>query len=118
VTTQIVSEFASDDFVPGIAVRARAAVPSSPSANTAMRLLLAGYKTSAGSMTAGTVVGPVTSEDQAAELAGVGSELARGFRAGRARSKDVEMWFGAVEEPAGVAAYATITISGSRAKGL
>ena len=112
-TTQLVSEFAADDFVPGIAVRARAAVPSSPSANTAMRLLLCAYKTSAGSMAANTVVGPVTSEAQAAELVGVGSEPARGFRAGRRRSKDVEMWFGCIEEPAGVAAYATITISGS-----
>jgi len=112
--TQLISEYTEDDFVPGIATKARAAVPSSPSANTAMRLLLTGFITSDGSMTPGTISGPVTSEEQAAALAGVSSELARGFRAARLVSQDVEMWFGAVEEDAGgTQAIATATIGGS-----
>ena len=111
--SQLVSEFAVDDHVPFIATKARAAVPSSPSANTAMRLLLTGFKTSDGTMTADTVVGPVTSEEQAAELAGTASELARAYRAGRAQSKDLEMWFGCVSEPSGTEAFARFTIGGS-----
>lgn len=111
--SQLVSEFAVDDHVPFIATKARAAVPSSPSANTAMRLLLTGFKTSDGTMTAGTVVGPVTSEEQAAELAGTASELARAYRAGRAQSKDLEMWLGCVAEPSGTEAFARFTIGGS-----
>ena len=113
MTSQLVSEFAADDFVPGIATRARAAIPSSPSANTEMRLMLSGFKRSTGTMTADTVSDVITSEDQADELAGVGSELARAYRAGRARSKDVEMYFGCVAEPSGVQAFARLTIGGS-----
>jgi len=111
--SQLVSEFAADDFVPGIATKARAAVPSSPSANTAMRLLLTGFIASDGTMEAGTISGPVTSEAQASELAGPAGELAQAFRAGRAQSKDLEMWFGAVAEPSGTKAFATLTISGT-----
>lgn len=112
-TTQLVSEFAADDFVPFIATRARAAIASSPSANTAMRLLLTGFKTSAGSMTAGTVSSVVTSEAECDALAGVGSELSRMYRAARMRTKDVEMWLGCVAEPSGVQAFARLTISGT-----
>ena len=83
MTTQLVSEFAADDFVPFIATRARAAIASSPSANTAMRLLLTDFGTSAGTMTAGTIVGPVTSQADADAYAGVGSNLARDFAAAR-----------------------------------
>jgi len=111
--SQLVSEFAADDFVPGIATKARAAVPSSPSANTVMRLLLTGFVASDGTMEAGTISGPVTSEAQASELAGPAGELAQAFRAGRAQSKDLEMWFGAVAEPSGTKAFATLTISGT-----
>ena len=113
MTTQLVSEFAADDFVPFIATRARAAIASSPSANTAMRLLLTGFKTSAGNMTAGTVSDVVTSESQCDALAGVGSELSRMYRAARARTKDVECWLGCVAEPSGVQAFARLTISGT-----
>ena len=111
--SQLVSEFAVDDFVPGIATRARAAIPSAPSANTAMRLLVTGFGLAAGTMADDTVSGPITSEEQADELAVAGSELSRGYRAARARSKDVEVWFGKVAEPAGVAATARLTIGGT-----
>ena len=111
--SQLISAFAADNFVPGIATKARAAVASSPSANTAMRLLLTGFKLAAGSMATGTISGPVTSEAQCDELVAVGSELSRMFRAARARTKDVEMWLGCVAEPSGVQAFARLTISGT-----
>ena len=112
-TTQLVSEFAADDFVPFIATKARAAIASSPSANTAMRLLLTDFGTSAGTMTANTIVGPVTSQADADAYAGVGSNLARDFAAARRRTQDVEMWLGRVAEPSGVQAFARLTISGT-----
>lgn len=111
--SQLISAFAADNFVPGIATQARAAVASSPSANTAMRLLLTGFKLAGGTMAAGTVSGPVTSEAQCDELVAVGSELSRMFRAARARTKDVEMWLGCVAEPSGAQAFARLTISGT-----
>lgn len=111
--SQLISEFAVNDHVPFIATKARAAVAASPAANTAMRMLLIGFKTSAGTMSANTVSDVVTSQAQADELAGVGSELARAFRAARARSSDVEMWLGCVEEPSGVEAFARLTIGGT-----
>lgn len=115
--SQIVTEFAADDFVPGIASKARAAVQSSPSANAPMRLLLTGFKTSDGSMDVNTVVGPITTEEDAAAYAGVSSELARAFRAGRNRSKDLEIWLGCVEEPSGEKATAKATIGGTWSEG-
>ena len=111
--SQLISAFAADNFVPGIATQARAAVASSPSANTAMRLLLTGFKLAGGSMATGTISGPVTSEAQCDEIVAVGSELSRMFRAARARTKDVEMWLGCVAEPSGVQAFARLTISGT-----
>ena len=111
--SQLISAFAADNFVPGIATQARAAVASSPSANTAMRLLLTGFKLAGGSMATGTISGPVTSEAQCDEIVAVGSELSRMFRAARARTKDVEVWLGCVAEPSGAQAFARLTISGT-----
>lgn len=113
MTTQLVSEFASNDFVPGYAAKAEIAVQSRPSENTPIRLLLTGFATSAGSMSDDTIVGPILSEEQAASVAGAPSELARAFRASRAMSKDIEVWFGSVAEPSGTAATAVFTIGGS-----
>ena len=112
--TQLVTEFAANDFVPGYAAKAEVAVQSRPSENTPIRLLITGFKTSAGSMTADTITGPVLSASEAATLAGPRSELARAYRAGARRSTDVEVWFGCVEEPSGgAAASARATIGGT-----
>lgn len=113
--TQLISD---TDFVPGDYTKAEAAVASAPSANAPLRLLITGYKMAGGSMAVNTISGPVLSDDQAADLADTGSELARAFRSGRRAGKDLDqIYFGCIEEPSGVPAYAKATISGTWTKG-
>mgnify|MGYP006921306554 CR=1 FL=1 len=113
-TTQLVSAFTTDDFVPCIAIGAEIAVQSRPSENTPIRLLLVALKGSAGTMTENVdIIGPVLSEAACNVAAGAPSELARGFRASRAMSKDVETYLLAVPAGSGTAATASILIGGT-----
>ena len=112
--TQLVSAFTTDDFVPGIAIGAEIAVQSRPSENTPIRLLVVAFKGSAGTMVENVdIIGPVLSEAECNTAAASYSELARGFRAGRAMSKDVEVYLLAVPAPSGAQASAAITIGGT-----
>lgn len=113
MTTQLVSEFTADDFVPGIAIKAEIAVQQRPSENTPLKLLLVGFQKS-GTMTDNTeIIGPVLSEADCNTAAGAPSELARAFRASRAIDKEVETYLLAVPPGSGVAATASMTIGGT-----
>jgi len=79
----------------------------------AYRGLLIGQKLTTGSATADTVVGPVTSVDQAIALGGRGSMIHRMAIGWFASNKITELWIGVLADAAaGVAATGTIVVGG------
>ncbi|MFO0578697.1 MAG: hypothetical protein U1A78_32240 [Polyangia bacterium] len=95
--------------VPGVyayLARAGAAPPA-----TNRRVLLLGYKTSAGAALAGSIV-RVISEDDVVQAAGKGSDLHRMWRSYVAQSANTgaEIWLGVLNAPSGAAQTRTITI--------
>lgn len=95
--------------VPGIYVYLSRAGAAPPAVNR--RVLLLGYKTSAGSAQAGDIVRAI-SEDDVVQAAGKGSDLHRTWRAFNAHSSTTgaEIWLAVMNAPSGAAQTRTITI--------
>lgn len=99
--------------VPFIAVEFDNTRASQGPALLAYKALLIGQKTASGTATADTLT-RITSADQAATLAGRGSQAARMARAWFANNKSTEVWIGVLaDNGSGVAAAATLTVVGT-----
>jgi phage tail sheath gpL-like len=75
------------------------------------RLLLIGQKLASGSAVANVAVGPVQSEREVMQLAGVNSMLVEQYRIARRNAPFQPIWIAPLADPAGTAASGTITIN-------
>jgi phage tail sheath gpL-like len=104
------SELAGDILVPTVAVETDLASSAVSLPSLSKRLLLTGYKTSAGSAAVSTVH-RVTTLKKAIGLFGIGSQLAVMFEAALRVSRSIPIYCMAVVESGGVAASGTVTLA-------
>lgn len=79
------------------------------------RLLLVGQKLAAGSATAGTVIGPIHSEQEAGGFFGANSMLVQMFRIARLNAPFAPLWVLPLADPAGAAATGSLNITSAPA---
>lgn len=75
------------------------------------RVVLVGQKLTAGTATAGTVIGPIQNEREADAFFGVGSMLSQMFRIARRNAPFQPLWALPLADPAGAAAAGSLTFT-------